>query len=252
MNELNAIYTIWLRNMKRYYRSKSRIITSLVQPLFFLFVLGFGLGSAFKTGDVAGDYVGFLIPGVVAMSVLFSAVFSGIQVIWDKQFGFLKETLVSPVSRTSIMLGQALGGATVSFLQGFIILVIAIFIYPAIFSFPGILLALVFMFFIGLAFTSLGIAIASRMEDMQGFQLIINFVIFPLFFLSGALFPISIAPQILRTITYFDPLTYGVEGVRWGLSGVSQINPIYSSVVIIAFAVIMIFIGVGFFRKIKF
>ncbi|MCX6742363.1 MAG: ABC transporter permease [Candidatus Pacearchaeota archaeon] len=246
----SATYTIWLRNLKRYIRSKSRIFGSLGQPLFFLVVLGFGLSSLNIPG-ATGGYLKFIIPGIIAMTVLFTSIFSGIQIIWDKQFGFLKETLVAPISRLSIMLGQTFGGATTALIQGLLIMILA-FVIGGIFpSAMGLIIALVFMVLIGLAFTSLGIAIASKMEDMQGFQLIMNFVIFPIFLLSGALFPLTDAPKALKIITYFDPMTYGVEGMRYGILGSSSINPLICFLVLGGFAALMILIGSILFKKIK-
>jgi ABC-2 type transport system permease protein len=188
---------------------------------------------------------------MVAMSVLFTSVFSGIQIIWDKQFGFLKETLVAPVSRLEIMLGQTLGGATTAVLQGFMILILSLFIGLKVSNPAGFLIALGFMVMIGISFTAFGIAIASRMEDMTGFQLIMNFVVFPIFGLSGALFPISSLPEWLVPVTLLDPLTYGVEGIRFGLTGVSQVNPVVCAGVIGGFAVLMTVLGAFLFRKIK-
>jgi len=248
---MDIIYTIWLRNMKRFSRSKSRIIGSISMPLFFLLFLGFGLNSVVQLPELGSSYVEFLIPGMVAMSVLFTSVFSGIQIIWDKQFGFLKETLVAPVSRLEIMLGQTLGGATTAVLQGFMILVLSVFIGLRISSAGGFLIALAFMVLIGISFTAFGIAIASRMEDMTGFQLIMNFVVFPIFGLSGALFPISSLPEWLIPLTLLDPLTYGVEGIRYGLTGISQINPAVCFAVIGGFAVATTVLGAFLFRKIK-
>lgn len=244
----SAVYTIWLRNWKRYIRSKSRMIGSLVQPLLFFLALGFGLGAAISGGN--GSYLKFIAPGVVAMSVLFTSIFSGIQIIWDKQFGFLKETLVAPVSRISIMFGQTLGGATSALVQGLFMMILTVIIGGIAIG-PGIFIALLFMILIGLAFTSLGIAIASRMEDMQGFQLIMNFVVLPVFFLSGALFPIANLPGILKAIVYINPLTYGVEGIRYGLLGASTINPFLCFVVISVFTLLMILLGGYLFRKTK-
>jgi ABC-2 type transport system permease protein len=248
---LDIVYTIWLRNMKRYVRSKSRIIGSVSMPLFFLLFLGFGLNSVVQIPGLGGNYIQFLIPGMVAMSVLFTSVFSGIQVIWDKQFGFLKETLVAPVSRLEIMIGQTLGGATTAFIQGVIILVLSLFIGLYIADLPGFLIAFGFMALIGIAFTAFGIAIASRMEDMTGFQLIMNFVVFPIFGFSGALFPISSLPAWIAPIALLDPLTYGVEGIRYGLTGVSQVNPVLCLAVLGGFALAMTVIGAYLFRKIK-
>jgi ABC-2 type transport system permease protein len=172
---MDIVYTIWLRNMKRYLRSKSRIVGSLGMPVFFLLVLGFGLNSVVSLPGMRQGYIGFIIPGIISMTVLFTSVFSGIQIIWDKQFGFLKETLVAPVSRLEIMLGQTFGGATTAVIQGIIILVLSLFVGLNITSIAGFLVAFVFMLLIGLSFTAFGIAIASKMEDMHGFQLIMNF-----------------------------------------------------------------------------
>jgi ABC-2 type transport system permease protein len=248
---MDVIYTIWLRNIKRYLRSRSRIIGSLGMPLFFLVILGFGLNSVVTIPSISENYVEFLVPGIVSMSVLFMSIFSGVQIIWDKQFGFLKETLVAPVTRIEIMLGQAFGGATTAMLQGTIILVLSLFIGLGVPGATGLLIAFGFMALIGIGFTSLGIAIASRMEDMNGFQLIMSFLIFPIFGLSGAMFPIESLPPIFRSLTLADPLTYGVEGVRFGLCGVSQISPVTCLLVLLAFSVGMILLGAFLFRKIK-
>ncbi len=248
---MDIVYTIWLRNVKRYLRSKSRIVGSLGMPVFLLLVLGFGLNSVVSIPGMSNGYIGFIIPGIISMSVLFTSIFSGIQIIWDKQFGFLKETLVAPVSRIEIMLGQTVGGATAALIQGIIILVLSLFLGLKISSIPGFALAIIFMILIGLSFTAFGIAFASRMEDMHGFQLIMNFVIFPIFGLSGALFPIDSLPPWLRSLTMLDPLTYGVEGIRYGLLGTSQIDPVLSFFVLSGFTVFMVVLGAYLFRKIS-
>jgi ABC-2 type transport system permease protein len=247
---MDIIYTIWLRNMKRFIRSKSRIIGSISMPLFLLIFLGFGLNAVVKLPG-GENYIMFLMPGMVAMSVLFTSVFSGIQIIWDKQFGFLKETLVAPVSRLEIMLGQTFGGATTAFLQGVIILVFSLFIGLTIDNPARFLVAFLFMALIGISFTAFGIAIASRMDDMTGFQLIMNFVIFPVFALSGAFFPISSLPPWMAAVTMLDPLTYGLEGIRYGLTGSSQISPVVCLAVLGGFTLAMTLAGAYLFRKIK-
>ncbi|MBN2030971.1 ABC transporter permease [bacterium] len=248
---MDIIYTIWLRNIKRYLRSKSRMIGSLGMPVFFLLVLGFGLNSVVRIPRMEQGYTGFIIPGIVSMSVLFTSVFSGIQIIWDKQFGFLKETLVAPVSRIEIMIGQTVGGATAALIQGFIIIIVSLLMGLHIPSIHGFFIAVLFMILIGLSFTALGIAIASRMEDMHGFQLIMNFVIFPIFGLSGALFPIDSLPSWLKFLPRLDPLTYGVEGIRYGLLGTSQMAPLISFSVLVGFMVLMVTVGAFLFRKIS-
>ncbi|NLA31689.1 MAG: ABC transporter permease, partial [Methanomicrobiales archaeon] len=196
-------------------------------------------------------YMDFLIPGIVAMSVLFTSVFSGIQIIWDKRFGFLRATLVAPVSRLEIMIGQTLGGATAAVIQGLILMVLALLIGLHPVSIAGFLIAIGFMALIGVTFTALGIAIASKMEDMHGFQLIMNFVVFLVFGLSGALFPIDGVPDYIRPLTLIDPLTYGVEGIRYGLSGTAQVHPFTCFIVLTACAALMIAVGAYLFRKIE-
>ena len=171
---MQAIYILWLRQLKIYWRSKSRIVGSLGQPLLFLVALGFGFGPIYQKAG-GGSYIEFLAPGIIAMSVIFTAIFSGIEIIWDRKFGFLKETLVAPVSRLSIMLGRTLGGATVATLQGCIVFVLSMIVGFRPVGWGLSLAALAFIFVTALLFTALGTAIASLLEDMQGFQLIMNF-----------------------------------------------------------------------------
>jgi len=211
------IYILWLRQLKRYWRSKPRIIGSLGQPLLFLLALGYGMGSVFQQAG-QGNYLDFLAPGIIGMSIIFTAIFSGIEIIWDRQFGFLKEVLVAPMSRLEIMIGHTLGGATVAFFQGVVVLLIsmAVGFKP---YWAGVLPALGIMFLAALLFAAFGVAIASRLNDMQGFQLIMNFLIMPLFFLSGALFPLQGAPKTLSIIAAADPLSYGVDALRGLLAG---------------------------------
>lgn len=245
-----AIYTLWLREIKKYFRSKSRIIGSLGQPILFLVALGFGLGPVFqKAGQ--GNYIEFLVPGIISMSILFLAIFSGISVIWDRQFGFLKETLVAPVPRWQIMLGRTLGGATVALLQGIIVFLISFLLGFKLQSAGLLLLAFVFMFLIAMLFTALGTGIASILEDMHGFQLIMNFLVMPIFFLSGALFPLDGLPKILKTIVLFDPLSYGVDGLRGTLGGIAQFGLFTDFWVMGSIVVVFIAIGSYLFSKIQ-
>jgi len=210
---MSTIYILWLRQLKRYLRSKSRLVGSLAQPLLFLVALGFGFGPVYqKAGE--GSYVQFLVPGIISMSILFTAMFSGIEIIWDRQFGFLKETMVAPVSRINIMIGRTLGGATVAIMQGLIVLILAsVFGFHPV-SWAMLPLAIFAMLLIALFFTGLGTAIASLLQDMQGFQLIMNFLIMPIFFLSGALFPLKGLPAVMDTVTRLNPLAYGVDAMR--------------------------------------
>lgn len=246
---MSTIYILWLRQLKRYLRSKSRIVGSLGQPVLFLVALGFGLGPIFqKAGQ--GNYIQFLAPGIISMSILFTSIFSGIEVIWDRQFGFLKETLVAPVSRFSIMLGRTLGGATVATLQGVIILLISLVIgFRPILS--GILPAFLLMLLIAILFTALGTAIASRLEDMQGFQLIMNFLVMPLFFLSGAFFPLTGLPKTLGIIVKIDPLTYGVDGIRGALIGISHFGLPMDFMILSILVLAVLGLGSWLFSKIQ-
>lgn len=210
---MNAIYALWIRELKRYYRSPVQVIVSLGQPMLYLLILGFGLGPVFaKAGK--GSYLQFVAPGVIGMTILFSSIFNGVALLWDRQFGFLKETLVAPVPRTHIMLGRILGGATVAVLQGVLVMIVCIVagFRPANLS----LLPLTFFFMMCIAFVfgALGTAFGAVLKDMQGFQLIMNFIVMPIFFLSGALFPLAGLPFALKILTGLDPLSYGVDGLR--------------------------------------
>lgn len=241
---------MWLREVKRFIRSKSRIVGSLGQPILFLVALGYGLGPVFaKAGQ--GNYLEFIAPGIIGMSIIFTAIFNGMQVIWDRQFGFLKETMVAPVSRLSIMFGRTLGGASVASMQGVLVLLIAIVagFRPA--SWLGIVPALIVMLLIALLFSALGIAVASRLKDMQGFQLIMNFLVMPLFFLSGALFPLNNVPPALLVVARLDPLSYGVDALRYFLIGTSTFPLTLDFGMLIAVTAIFLALGSYFFSRME-
>jgi len=247
--ELLGIYILWKREIIRFFRSKSRVLGSLGMPFFFLAILGTGLNNAFAL-PTGGNYLQFITPGIIGMVLMFGSMFSGIIVLMDRQFGFLKETLVAPISRVSIVIGKALGGATTAIVQGAIILGIAMLLGAQV-QLVNVALLLAFMVLISLTFVSLGIAIASVMQDMHGFQLIMNFLIMPLFFLSGALFPLESAPQFLRTISMLDPLTYGVSGLRFLLLGTADIPFAVSLAVMGAFTTAFIIIAAFLFNRIE-
>jgi ABC-2 type transport system permease protein len=213
---VGAIYILWLRELKRYVRSRAQVVASLGSPILYLIALGFGLGPVFqKAGQ--GSYLQFIAPGVIGMSGLFTSVFSGIGLLWDRQFGFLKETLVAPVPRLQIMIGKTLGGATVALIQGLLVVVVCLVagFRPAHAS--TLPLAALFMALISIVFAALGTAIGSQLQNMQGFQLIMNFLVMPIFFLSGALFPLTGIPSGLAIATRINPLTYGIDGLRGAL-----------------------------------
>jgi len=247
---MSTIYILWLRQVKKYFRARSRIIGALGQPLLFLLAFGFGFGAVFRQAG-QGNYIQYLSPGIIMMTVLFSAIFSGIDLIWDRQFGFLKETMIAPVPRWQIMLGKTLGGATVAAFQGLIVFVLALIVG---FRFNNLLMlpvAAIFVFLVAILFTSLGVAIASRIEDMQGFQLIMNFLVMPIFFLPGALFPLQGLPSIMEYVIKIDPLTYGVDGLRGALIGASTFGLTTDLVVTLVLAVVLLGIGSYLFERIQ-
>ncbi len=239
---MGTVYTIWLREMKLFFRAKSRIVGSIATPFFWLAFVGMGLRSAFVI-DLPTDYLTFMAPGIIGMSLLFSSMFSGLSVLWDRQFGFLKEILVAPVSRVAVIMGKTLGGATISTLQAIAILLISVGMGVQLKGISGIPIAILFMVLISASFISLGLAFASRMEDPHGFQLIMGFIIMPIFFLSGALFPLDRLPTWLRMLSYFDPLTYGVDGLRGALIGISQFPIMFDLLVVGGFLTLTTVIG---------
>jgi len=247
---MEVIYVMWLRQLKKTWRSKARIIGSLGQPLLFLLALGFGLGAIFEKAG-KGNYLIFLVPGIIAMSILFTAMFAGIEIIWDRQFGFLKETLVAPIPRWKIMIGRTLGGATIASIQGIIVFVISLFLGFRPYSFPMLILSLIFMFLIAFMFTAFGTALASRMTDMQAFPLIMNFIVMPVFFLSGSLFPIKEVPRLIEIITLINPLSYGVDGLRATLSGASNFPVFFDLSILFIVSLALGLIGSYMFSKIE-
>lgn len=247
---MTAIYMLWLRQLKRYFRSRSRIVASLGQPLLFLLALGFGFGPIFQRAG-QGDYIQFLAPGVIGMTILFTAIFSGIELIWDRQFGFLKETLVAPVPRILIMIGRTLGGATVALLQGFIVVIICFLAGFRVHHVSAVPIALVVMALIAIMFTALGTAIASVLSDFQGFQLVMNFLVMPIFFLSGALFPLAGLPTVLNILATIDPLSYGVDGLRVSLSGAGHFGLTLDLAVLAILSSLILVLGTRLFSKIQ-
>lgn len=245
-----AVYVLWLREMKRFVRAKSRVVGTIGMPIFFLAFLGLGFNRVSFPGLPEGvSYIQFLVPGIMGMTILFSSTFAGISVLWDREFGFLKEIMVAPVSRVSIVLGRIAGGATTSMIQGVMILFISL---PLGFHLPGgreIFYALVFMGLISVIFISMGLIFASNMHDIHGFNLVMNFIVFPLFLLSGALFPVENFPEPVRILAYLDPLTYGVDGLRWGLLGISSHGPWIDAGVLLASSILMIALGAFFFER---
>ncbi len=247
---MRAIYVLCIRQLKRYVRSPARIVGSLGQPLIFLLALGFGLGAMVARGG-GGNYVDFIAPGIVAMAIMFTAVFSGIEIIWDRQFGFLKETLVAPVSRFEIAFGRVLGGALVAMLQGVAAFLICLIIGFRVHDWLLLPVALIFMFLISLLFTAIGTAIGSVLQDMQGFPLVMNFLVMPLFFFSDALYPMNGLPKILEGALRLNPVTYGVDGIRGSFSSTFAFHIATDFGVLIVLSLILLAIGSYLFSKIQ-
>jgi ABC-2 type transport system permease protein len=248
--EFQAIYVMWLRQMKRFVRSKSRIIVTVIQPLLFLFILGSGFNSLKMPGlDV--EYIHFFAPGIVAMSILFSSMFAGVSILWDKQFGFLQEVLVAPVSRISIIIGRTIGGATTALIQGFIILIITIAIGTPLSGITGLILTIIFMILIAFSAVGFGLILASKMRDFESFPIIMNLIIMPLLFLSSAFFPVA-ENKTLLAIAYFNPLFYMVDGLRGSMLGTEHSiiqNPLISLGLVSLICITMLLIGSYLFSK---
>ncbi len=247
----SIIHTMWLREMIKFWRSKSRIIGALTTPLTFMFFLGPGLMSGFQMRGGENVDISFFAPGLIGMSVLFASLFGGIAIIWEREFGVLKEILITPVSRFYVALGKAVGGVTIALIQGILIMIIAILIARSQVSIIGILASIVMMFLCGIGFCGLGIALAAKIDNHEGFQVIMSFLTMPLVLLSGAFFPIKDLPHWLSLFVYANPLTYGVEALRWSISGSSTVPLHLSLAVMILFDIVVFVIAGRLFEKMK-
>ena len=253
IKELLGIYTIWLRDVKKFFRDKPRIIGSIAQPAIFLFVLGSGLASSFQIfgGGGGKNFLNFMFPGIIAMTVLFTSFFNAMSIIWDREFGFLKEVLVSPISRTSIVIGKNFGGSTIAMIQGTVILVFAPLLKIPI-HIIAVLKIIPITFLVAMSISSLGIALAARLKSMQAFQVLTNFLLMPMFFLSGALFPLVNAPKWMEIIARVNPLSYGVDAMRTIIMGntIMQLHPIYIDLIVVsAIIIVMTSVGIALFNK---
>jgi ABC-2 type transport system permease protein len=247
---MSVIYILWLREVKKYLRSRAQIVASLGTPLMYLAVLGFGLGPVFRRAG-EGSYLQFMAPGVIGMTVLFTAMFSGIAMLWDRQFGFLKETLVAPVPRVQIMIGRTLGGATAALLQGtivFIVTLVAGFRPASVLAIP---VAFLIVALIAVVFSALATAIGSSIKEMAGFQMVMNFLVMPLWFLSGALYPLQGLPVALAVLTRVDPLTYGIDGVRGTMLGASHFGVPFDVAVLLGVGILFVTAGAWRFSKLE-
>lgn len=247
---MNVIYILWLRQVKKFFRARSRIIGAIGQPLLFLVALGYGLGAVFaKAGQ--GDYRQFLVPGIMAQTVLFSAMFFGAMIIFDKQFGFLKETLVAPVARWKVMLGGALGGGTTATIQGVLLLIIATALGFRPVHWYLVPVALLILALLSVSIACFSSGIGSIVEDMQGFQSINQFIVFPLYFLSGSLYPLNGVPTWLKVIAELNPMSYAVDALRDTLIGQTHFGLVKDLVVLSITAILLFGFGVYRFRRIE-
>jgi ABC-2 type transport system permease protein len=247
---------VFLRELKRYWRAKARVISSVAQSIFFLIIFGLGLGGF--VGRLGGiEYLSYMAPGVIGMGLLFGSVFSGVSVIFDRQFGFMKEMLVAPVSRTSIIIGKILGGATTATIQGIILMTVAAILgafTPSLAFLAGAVAGIGVMLLITSGFVGLGVAIGSSLNDFHAFQLLSTFVMWPMFMLSGVFFPIDVAPLPLQVAMFCDPMFYGVELLRWCLlgSGTEILGPVgwlISLAVVAIFDILMVSLGTYLFSR---
>ena len=247
---MGAIYILWRRELKRYVRSRTQIVASLGQPLLYILALGFGLGPVFQRAG-NGSYLQFLAPGVIGMTVLFSAIFSGLSLLWDRQFGFLKETLVAPVPRMTIVVGKSLGGVTVALLQGTLVVVACLIAGFRPLHWISLPQGFGYMALMALVFGGLGTALGSKLQDFQGMQLVMNFMVLPIFFFSGALFPLDHLHKLLGVVTAADPLSYGIDGLRGTLIGWTHFGLMTDAAVLAVVASVTLVIGSYFFSRIE-
>ncbi len=270
MASLRAIYIIWYRDILRYWRDRWRLVASLAQPLLFLIVFGSGLGSALGRGTVFGaaggfSYIQFVFPGIVGMAILFSAIFGAMSIVWDREFGFLKEVLVAPIDRSAVAIGKALGSTTQAMIQGLILLVLAPLVGVKL-SFLTIAEVIPLAALLAFGLSSFGVALASMMKSLQGFQVVMNFLMMPMFFLSGALFPLTNLPGWMTVLTRLDPASYGIDPLRrvvlsdsgrpsalverFGLTINGQVLPIpLEAGIVLAFGAVMLGIAVVMFQR---
>jgi ABC-2 type transport system permease protein len=253
VTEARAIYTLWLREVKRYFRERVRPVSSFVQPALWLLIFGSGFGAAGVVRSLPIPYQEFLFPGIVAQTMLFTSMFMGISIIWDREFGFLKEILVAPVSRSSIFIGKMFGNSTDALIQGVITFMLG-FIIQVPLNLVLFLIALPVMVLLTFGLVCIGLSIASTMSSLESFGVIQSFVTLPIFFTSAALFPMSGAPGWLQTVSYFNPMTYGVDALRTiVLGGVlpSQFPLFIDILVVGAFDVGMMVLGTYLFGRRK-
>jgi ABC-2 type transport system permease protein len=247
---MSTLYVLWLREVRRFTRSKAEVFGSIAQPVIYLLVLGFGMDDVFRQAG-RGSYMQFVAPGILAMTVFFAAAYCGIGLLWDRQFGFLKETLVAPVPRTLIMLGRTSGVATVALMQGAMVAVVCLIAGFRPVSLALIPASILFIVLIAIVFAGLGMIIGGALKNMQGVQTTTNFLLVPLFFLSGALYPLGRLPPVLSILAQLNPLSYGVDGLRATLIAQSHFTAALDATVLIVLATVVISVGAWRFYKME-
>lgn len=252
MIEHRAVYVLVARETKKFIRAKSRLISTLARPVIWLFLVGGGM-SRFVSSDMGVDYMQFIFPGILGMTILFSAFFSSISIIWDKEFGMMKEILVAPVSRMSIVIGKSLSGTVIAILQAVIILML----FPLIgieLTLWSVLSTLVVAIILSFCIAAFGIVISTFFESFESFNVIMNFIVMPMFFLSGALYPVSRLPATLKVISQLNPLTYGVDALKHTIlsgSGVGDFSIVTDLLVLVVTSVIFVFLAGALFERKK-
>lgn len=247
---MEVLYILWLRQVKRYKRSGSRILGTIGQPILLMLALGYGIGAIYKAAG-QGDYLQFLVPGIITQTVLLSGIFWGVIVLMDKRFGFLSELLVTPVPRSKILIGSALGGATISVLQGILVFFISLALGFSPYNWVLVIPALAILSVMCLALACFGAGIASMVDDFQGFQGINNLIVMPLFFLSTALYPLNNVPTILKTISTLNPVSYMVDALRFLLSNYSHFGFKKDLVVIGITTVVAVVFAINRFERVE-
>ena len=255
----DTFYTMVYRQIRRFIRARSRVVVSIVQPVLWIILFGMGMGGVFNFSDpmidqfirqqFGGlDYVTFLATGIISMSIFIGSFISGVSVIFDKQFGFLKETLVAPSPRALVLLGRAVGDSIVILLNSMIIIALSFLIAKGL-RIEGVPVAVAYGFLLSIGFSSLGIAIATKMNSMEGFQMLMNLLIMPLQFLSGIFFPLQRMPEWMQLIARANPLTYAVDGIRYWLTGVSEFDPLLDIMLLSVLSLVFIVVAIIAFEK---
>jgi ABC-2 type transport system permease protein len=247
---METVYILWLRQMKKYRRSGLRMTLSIVQPLVYFLALGYGFNSIFQQAG-HGSYIQFIVPGVVSQTILFTSIFWGANIIFDKQFGFLKETLVAPVSRITVMLGGALGGATIGVIQGVVLFLIALAFGFHPYSWTGVLISVGFMIMLSLAMVSFSSGIGAMVNDMPTFMAATNFLVVPLFFLSGSMYPLDNIPKVMKVIASVNPLSYAIDAMRTTMINQSHFGLTTDFIVMLGSLIVLFGFSVYRFKRIE-